>query len=627
MQVFAQGLVNEGANPIAELDPIIGNIISTIIPVAGVVLFVILIIGGFLYLTAGGVPERVERAKKTITFGIIGVVLIALAFFIIGLVSAFTGVNILNFSTQVERPPLSAPAPPPVRPGGGTGGTGQQPPPGGGGTTQPPTNLPPSGGNRGPQANPPIPAGAIRIRPDQSIQAFIDDNPAGTTYVLERGNTPHRILPPQLGGTGSIRPKPGDTFIGENGAIVSGAQVFTSFIQEGGQWYINVANLGLRPDNRFPGGLDAQGLSICEVGYSRCTNQHDLFINDTPLRHVESRSQLSTIPNSFYFDYNSGRVYFNVNPNGRNVELSVTEQFVNSSVANLTFRNLIVEKFANRTQTGAINGPGANWVIDNNEFRLNHAQAIKWAAGWRVTDNYSHDNGHMGAGGIGNNMVIENNEFANNGYARYKLGWESGGFKLARSTGVVIRNNYSHNNWGPGIWIDIDNRNITIEGNTTEWNATAGIKYELSYEGIIRNNTSRFNGSSPRGGLLGAQIEIHNSSGVDVYGNTLEVHANFGDGLVVYHSDRGKYVTDNNDLYGNTVRYNGTNVGGTTDGHSGAQITAATYLNRDRNRFRNNTYQVPNTGLTYFRWSTGSGNIAWSEFQRLSGENGTIIQR
>jgi hypothetical protein len=52
------------------------NIISVIV---GVVAVIMIIIGGFRYITSGGSPDKVTGAKNTILYGIIGLIVVALA--------------------------------------------------------------------------------------------------------------------------------------------------------------------------------------------------------------------------------------------------------------------------------------------------------------------------------------------------------------------------------------------------------------------------------------------------------------------------------------------------------------------------------------------------------------------
>jgi hypothetical protein len=59
-----------------------------------------LIVGGFKYLTAGGEAPAVESARKTITYAIAGLVLVALSFLILRFIYAFTGVDVTQFKVQ-----------------------------------------------------------------------------------------------------------------------------------------------------------------------------------------------------------------------------------------------------------------------------------------------------------------------------------------------------------------------------------------------------------------------------------------------------------------------------------------------------------------------------------------------
>jgi hypothetical protein len=65
---------------------------------------------------------------------------------------------------------------------------------------------------------------------------------------------------------------------------------------------------------------------------------------------------------------------------------------------------------------------------------------------------------------------------------------DQGGFKLWRTNGVTVEDNYIHGNWGPGGWIDTDNANTSITGNTVTKNEGEGIIEEISYNFSITDN-------------------------------------------------------------------------------------------------------------------------------------------
>ncbi|HUS60256.1 MAG TPA: pilin [Nevskiaceae bacterium] len=82
---------------IKDFEEIVRNILNIAIRLAGVALFIMLIVGGFKYLTAGGDPKKAEAAQKTLTYAIGGLVLVILAWFILLFIKEFTGVDVTKF--------------------------------------------------------------------------------------------------------------------------------------------------------------------------------------------------------------------------------------------------------------------------------------------------------------------------------------------------------------------------------------------------------------------------------------------------------------------------------------------------------------------------------------------------
>ena len=110
-----------------------------------------------------------------------------------------------------------------------------------------------------------------------------------------------------------------------------------------------------------------------------------------------------------------------------------------------------------------------------------------------------------------------------------------------RTDSLVVRNSFLHHNCGAGLWLDINNINYTLENNRIEDNVREGIAIEISYKGVIRNNTVRRNGNATdpyrgNGWLWDAGIGIHASPDVEIYGNTVEGNFN---GIVAIQQNRG----------------------------------------------------------------------------------------
>lgn len=88
----------DGVAKISDLQTVIGNVVSYALGFAAIVLFVLLILGGFKFITSGGDPKAVEGAKKTLTSALAGLAIILLAYLILVLIKNLTGVNVTNFS-------------------------------------------------------------------------------------------------------------------------------------------------------------------------------------------------------------------------------------------------------------------------------------------------------------------------------------------------------------------------------------------------------------------------------------------------------------------------------------------------------------------------------------------------
>lgn len=90
------GQVYNDVATIQCLVPLFRNAVIAVVELAGVVLFIMLIVGGFSFITSGGNPKQLEQARNTLTYAIIGLIVVVAAFLIIQFIGAFTGVHGLN---------------------------------------------------------------------------------------------------------------------------------------------------------------------------------------------------------------------------------------------------------------------------------------------------------------------------------------------------------------------------------------------------------------------------------------------------------------------------------------------------------------------------------------------------
>lgn len=75
-----------GISSQTDLTVIIGRMVKIVIGFLGVIALIIILIGGFKWMTSGGDSEKIKSARQLMTNGIIGLVIIVLAYAIVSFV-------------------------------------------------------------------------------------------------------------------------------------------------------------------------------------------------------------------------------------------------------------------------------------------------------------------------------------------------------------------------------------------------------------------------------------------------------------------------------------------------------------------------------------------------------------
>jgi Right handed beta helix region len=269
-----------------------------------------------------------------------------------------------------------------------------------------------------------------------------------------------------------------------------------------------------------------------------------------------------------------------------------------------------ITRYTPPSQMGAITASGytasdgaTGWVVDSCEVDHNSSVGIRLGHRMRVRGSNIHHNGQLGLSGVGDSILVESTEVAYNNPTAVGFGFEAGGTKFVLTTGLVLRNNFVHHNQGPGLWTDIDNDGYLIERNRVEDNLQEGIVTEVSYLGVIRDNTVRRNGledSRRTVWLWGAGIAIVASSNVEVSGNILEGNAH---GIVAIQQTRGSgrlgpYVVQNLWVHDNSVTQSSGMTGAVQD------VGELAIFTERNNRFDRNTYRISGNGRP-FAWLNG----------------------
>ena len=213
-----------------------------------------------------------------------------------------------------------------------------------------------------------------------------------------------------------------------------------------------------------------------------------------------------------------------------------------------------VQGTTNRAQDGAIR------VRDSSRFTLRNAHihdtggacvSIAGGSGHRVLDSelaYCAQQGyHITA--VHNSLVARNRIHHNNPNRQYDPGWEAGGGKATVVRGLTFDANRVYSNRGPGLWCDVDCRDVVYKDNRVRNNTGPGILFETGDGATITNNRIFRNGFGFPAWGWGGGIVLSSSADAEVFGNIVAWNA---DGISVISQARGDnpgardhYVHDN----------------------------------------------------------------------------------
>lgn len=102
---LVSGCVHDDVATIFCLPAVFQNVVTAALSFATVVTVFMIIYAGIKYIISGGDQKQVEGARQTLTYAIIGLIIIFLSFLIINLIATVTGANCINmFGFAIYRP-------------------------------------------------------------------------------------------------------------------------------------------------------------------------------------------------------------------------------------------------------------------------------------------------------------------------------------------------------------------------------------------------------------------------------------------------------------------------------------------------------------------------------------------
>ena len=87
---------SNGVATLSCIPPLIADLIWWLLTFGGVVALFFIIIAGYKYIFSHGDPKKIEEAKRTLSYAILGLVVIFLSFFFVNFIAGITGVACLN---------------------------------------------------------------------------------------------------------------------------------------------------------------------------------------------------------------------------------------------------------------------------------------------------------------------------------------------------------------------------------------------------------------------------------------------------------------------------------------------------------------------------------------------------
>ncbi len=85
---------------LSDLEAIVGNVVTAMVGLGLIAMLVFLIMAGFKYLTSGGEPKALQSAHHTLSWAVLGVLMMAVAWILLQLIHAFTGIDVTIFNAK-----------------------------------------------------------------------------------------------------------------------------------------------------------------------------------------------------------------------------------------------------------------------------------------------------------------------------------------------------------------------------------------------------------------------------------------------------------------------------------------------------------------------------------------------
>jgi parallel beta-helix repeat protein len=279
----------------------------------------------------------------------------------------------------------------------------------------------------------------------------------------------------------------------------------------------------------------------------------ELFVDGARYTRIQAAATpVAPAANQWFWDFSNNSVNILLaSPGSHTIEYSQTHKMCDMGSGNVvTMTNLTIEKFSGFQQGAITSYPDGSITLNNCRCNFNKGAGVNLASGagasqggllaiYGGTFNDNGENGIIGTPTMG--QIIGAEIARNNAAGQFSRYYESAGAKLTGVKNYLVLGCNVHDNFGPGLWYDIDCVDNTIAYNVIRNNGGPGIMLEISSGFRVFNNT--ISGSGPDSVNICGCIYISNSSNVEAYNNNCTVRAGnngrTGGAICAYNGFRG----------------------------------------------------------------------------------------
>ena len=88
---------------ISNVEKLISNVIGLVTALGALIFIIYFLMGAVSWITSGGDKGKVESARNKMITGVLGLVILVIAYSVIGFIGNIVGIDILNFGSQIEK--------------------------------------------------------------------------------------------------------------------------------------------------------------------------------------------------------------------------------------------------------------------------------------------------------------------------------------------------------------------------------------------------------------------------------------------------------------------------------------------------------------------------------------------